>query len=170
MKILKATQRKNCISIWTFCHATTSSKANLLLNFFSNDTTTFCLFSRSFILHWQKFTSKMQACQHRETCLRKTSKIEICSTNQSLIDPSVTVVWFVYLSLQGGWALLQNCHLGLEFMDELMDTVVEAEQVHDSFRLWMTTEEHVHFPIGLLQVSVSSKSVGRPPWPEFVQN
>ena len=37
-------------------------------------------------------------------------------------------------------------------MDELLDTVVDAEQVHDSFRLWMTTEEHVHFPIGLLQV------------------
>ena len=43
-------------------------------------------------------------------------------------------------------------NLGLEFMDELMDTVVDTEQVHDSFRLWMTTEEHNHFPIGLLQV------------------
>lgn len=62
-----------------------------------------------------------------------------------------------YLSLQGGWALLQNCHLGLEFMDELMDTVVDTEQVHDSFRLWMTTEEHNHFPIGLLQVCNNSK-------------
>nr|XP_043889840.1 dynein axonemal heavy chain 5 isoform X3 [Solea senegalensis] len=61
----------------------------------------------------------------------------------------------------GGWALLQNCHLGLDFMDELMDTVTDTDFVHSNFRLWMTTEVHRHFPITLLQMSI--KFTSEPP-------
>uniref|UniRef100_A0A3Q2ECE7 Dynein, axonemal, heavy chain 5 n=1 Tax=Cyprinodon variegatus TaxID=28743 RepID=A0A3Q2ECE7_CYPVA len=61
----------------------------------------------------------------------------------------------------GGWVLLQNCHLGLDFMDELMDTVTETENVNKSFRLWITTEVHNHFPIALLQMSI--KFTNEPP-------
>lgn len=56
--------------------------------------------------------------------------------------------------VQGGWLLLQNGHLALDFLDELLNSVLETQSVHESFRLWMTTEVHLKFPINLLQTSI----------------
>ena len=54
--------------------------------------------------------------------------------------------------MQGGWVLLQNCHLGLHFLDELLGTIIETENVNESCRVWITTEVHPKFPISFLQV------------------
>ncbi|KAL5281346.1 hypothetical protein ACFFRR_005004 [Megaselia abdita] len=66
---------------------------------------------------------------------------------------------------EGGWVLLQNCHLGLEYMQELTTLLLELERLgegfHDNFRVWITTEVHTSFPITLLQLSI--KFTNEPP-------
>lgn len=65
----------------------------------------------------------------------------------------------------GSWVLLQNCHLGLEYMNELTLQLMELERIgdgfNDTFRLWITTEVHPEFPITLLQMSI--KFTNEPP-------
>jgi dynein heavy chain len=54
----------------------------------------------------------------------------------------------------GGWMLLQNCHLSLDYIVEAMDQLLETETIHEDFRLWVTTEIHPKFPITFLQMSI----------------
>ncbi|XP_026846872.1 dynein heavy chain 8, axonemal [Drosophila persimilis] len=67
----------------------------------------------------------------------------------------------------GGWVLLQNCHLGLEYMTELTVQLLELERqgkdapVSPNFRIWITTEPHPKFPITLLQMAL--KYTNEPP-------
>ena len=65
----------------------------------------------------------------------------------------------------GGWVLLQNCHLSISWMPELEkiieDYCAAAEQgsksksgatpPHPQFRLWLTSSPHPKFPISILQ-------------------
>ncbi len=62
---------------------------------------------------------------------------------------------------EGGWILLQNCHLGLGFLEELLDTILTTEQIDDAFRCWITTEVNPKFSINLLQSSI--KFTNEPP-------
>ena len=61
----------------------------------------------------------------------------------------------------GHWLMLQNCHLCLEFCEEIIQTMVDADELHRTFRLWLTTEVNKDFPIGLLQIS--HKFTNEPP-------
>ncbi|XP_050507714.1 dynein axonemal heavy chain 5 [Diabrotica virgifera virgifera] len=61
----------------------------------------------------------------------------------------------------GGWVLLQNIHLSLPFATEVMTMIADTESIDDSFRVWLTTEVHEQFPIGLLQMAI--KFTNEPP-------
>ena len=54
--------------------------------------------------------------------------------------------------------MLQNCHLGLKFMAEVETTIAKLDEINPDFQLWITTEPHPKFPIGLLQMSIKASS------------
>lgn len=68
-------------------------------------------------------------------------------------------------TLNGSWVLLQNCHLGLDFIDTLEDFFLKLRlpesNCSSDFRLFITTEPHPKFSIGLLQMSI--KVTNEPP-------
>ena len=57
---------------------------------------------------------------------------------------------------EGGWVLLQNCHLSASWMSELEALVESLTEpgVHKDFRLWLTSMPSGDFPISILQNSV----------------
>ena len=60
-------------------------------------------------------------------------------------------------TVEGMWVMLQNCHLGLPFMEGLEDLLGKirvAETTLPDFRLFITCEPNPKFPIGLLQLAV----------------
>lgn len=68
-------------------------------------------------------------------------------------------------TVNGSWVLLQNGHLGLDFMENLEDIFVRLRQPESNcssdFRLFITSEPHEKFSIGLLQMSI--KVTNEPP-------
>ncbi|KAG5468437.1 hypothetical protein LSCM1_02417 [Leishmania martiniquensis] len=64
---------------------------------------------------------------------------------------------------RGHWVLLQNCHLLTAWMKDMEKTLekMDSSQVHEQFRLWLTTEPSEQFPMGILQRSL--KVVNEPP-------
>lgn len=63
--------------------------------------------------------------------------------------------------LIGNWIILQNCHLGLKFMEDLLNILSPDAQIHEDFRLWITCDPHPKFPLALLQRTI--KVTNEPP-------
>ena len=63
--------------------------------------------------------------------------------------------------LTGGWVILYNCHLGMEFMAQMELLLGPEAEIDPDFRLWLTCEPRDRFPIGLLQMAI--KVTNEPP-------
>jgi len=61
----------------------------------------------------------------------------------------------------GNWIMLQNCHLLPSWLSELEKILEDLADVHEDYRLWLTTEPVDSFPLGVLQSSL--KVVTEPP-------
>jgi dynein heavy chain, axonemal len=69
-------------------------------------------------------------------------------------------------SIKGEWAILQNCHLFPSWMRNLAEIVQNFSQgggnnIHENFRLWLTSYPSNEFPVSILQNSV--KLTNEPP-------
>eukprot|EP00217_Crustomastix_stigmatica_P013603 CAMPEP_0183798542 /NCGR_PEP_ID=MMETSP0803_2-20130417/19119_1 /TAXON_ID=195967 /ORGANISM="Crustomastix stigmata, Strain CCMP3273" /LENGTH=4519 /DNA_ID=CAMNT_0026043227 /DNA_START=42 /DNA_END=13598 /DNA_ORIENTATION=- len=87
--------------------------------------------------------------------LAKKKKIKVNSVSMGQGQEKPANRHFAVSTVEGQWVLLQNTHLGLNYLTDVEARIVkESDEWHDDFRLWITAEPHPQFPIGLLQMSI----------------
>eukprot|EP00899_Mesostigma_viride_P009796 jgi/Mesvir1/18818/Mv04309-RA.2 len=86
--------------------------------------------------------------------LAKKKKIKVLGVSMGQGQEIIARKYMATAVQEGNWVLLQNTHLGLNYLSEVEAFLLKAEDIHDSFRLWITAEPHPKFPIGLLQMSI----------------
>ncbi|KAI9150964.1 hypothetical protein H9P43_009579 [Blastocladiella emersonii ATCC 22665] len=93
--------------------------------------------------------------------LSKKYKVDIKAISMGQGQEIHARKWLQQFLTNGGWLLLQNCHLGIPFLDELLNTILDTETISEKFRIWITTDVNPKFPINLLQISI--KFTNEPP-------
>ena len=93
---------------------------------------------------------------------KKSEDIAIISLGQGQGAPALKAL--EKATSEGGWVILQNCHLGKSFMPALekkLEEIKESEEVHEEFRLFLTCMPCDYFPVTILQDSL--KLTSEPP-------
>jgi len=75
------------------------------------------------------------------------------SMGEEMEKPAQAMIDAAFIS--GGWVILNNCHLAIEYMGE-MEIILNPKdkEIHPNFRLWISCEPSPEFPLGLLQMAV----------------